>query len=298
MKTERTDAVTTGLQGPRMAVPQELPRQGSLPLRIVIVTQDDPFYVPRFFEEFSSCLDPLVARVECVVIQEPLGKRKLRSLFRQMWSFYGPAGFLRMGVAFTLRKAGNVLALRLPAGVIRGSFSVEHVLRRCGWPVLRRANVNDSQFHALLRDRRVDLVVSVAASQKFKPALLGIPPYGCINVHTSRLPRNRGMMPNFWSLMSHDIEPRSAVTIHKMNETIDDGPIILQDEFDLDPGEPLHRLMIRTKRLSARSLVRALRLYENGEPPLLPNDATHATYNTFPNADDVRRFRRKGLKLL
>lgn len=273
-------------------------RPAGLPLHIVLVTQDDPFYVPQFFAEFSRVLRPEVAHVELVVIQEPLGKKKLAPLVGQMWRFYGSVDFFRMGLAYAVRKAANAVALRAPAGMVRGAFSVGHVLRQCGWKYVSRGNVNDPAFHRLLREQGVDLVVSIAASQKFKPALLGVPRYGCINIHTSRLPRNRGMMPNFWSLLAFDTDPKSAVTIHKMNETIDDGPIILQEEFDLDPREPLHRLMIRTKRLAAASLVRTLQMYANGEPPLLPNDAARATYNTFPKAEEVRRFRQKGLKLL
>jgi methionyl-tRNA formyltransferase len=88
------------------------------------------------------------------------------------------------------------------------------------------------------------------------------------------------------------------MTVHAMNDCLDDGPIVLQEELPLDPAESLDRLIARTKRLNARLVLKAIALYRHGTPPLSPNDRAHATYNAFPTRADVRRFRAKGLKLL
>jgi methionyl-tRNA formyltransferase len=268
------------------------------PLRIVFVTQEDPFYVPVFFRELENSYDRSRVAVVGVVIQATLGKRELTKLVRQMLDFYGPWDFLRMGFRYAANRVMNVMALGLFRGRFPGTFSLRHFFRKRGWSILPFENVNAPEFLRFVRAEGIDVVASVAASQKFKSDLLAAPRYGCINIHSAFLPRNRGMMPNFWSLYHSDREPLSAVTVHRMNEELDDGPILLQETFPLDPRESLDRLMRRTKVLSAHSLLKVLALYEKGEPPLMGNDRSRATYNSFPTRDDVRRFRQKGLKLL
>ncbi len=268
------------------------------PVRTVFVTQEDPFYVPIFFREFDRHRDRSGPVVVGVVIQSTFGKRSLAKLARQMADFYGPWDFLRMGLRYAANRLFNAVALSLFRGKFPGTFSLRHFLCKAGWKVLPFRDVNAPDFLQFIQKDSIDLVVSVAASQKFKPPLLAAPRYGCLNIHTASLPRNRGMMPNFWSLYHADREPLSAVTVHRMNEELDDGPIVLQEQFPLDTRESLDRLMRRTKVLGAHCLIRALALYEKGEPELLVNDRTRATYNSFPTKDDVRRFREKGLRLL
>jgi len=267
-------------------------------LRILFVTQDDVLYVPHFFKEFAAVRDPDRPEVLGVVIQAPLGSSSLRLLAKKMVDFYGPWDFLRVGMLYAARTVLNAVAVGLFRGRFPGVFSVHHCALKEGWPVLPQRDVNSLEFLRLLEEVKPDLLVSVAASQKFKSGVLRAPRYGCINIHNALLPKNRGMLPNFWALYHHDTEPESGMTVHRMNEQLDDGPIILQERFRLNPVESLHRLIVRTKRMNAHLLLRALRLYTDAEPAGLPNDRDHATYNTFPTREDVHRYRAKGLRLL
>lgn len=267
-------------------------------MKILFITQDDPFYIPHFFREFFDHLKDPDIRVHGVVIQAPLGKKSLRGLVKQMLAFYGPVDFTRVGVKYVAWKLLDRLAVRAFRGRFPGTFSLEHFLLRRGIPLVHSANVNSPEFVGLVKSEGIDLVVSVAASAKFREELLRAPRLGCINVHNSKLPANRGMLPNFWSLYRSDTHPVSGMTVHRMNETLDDGAIVLQEDLPLDPAESLDRLIVRTKKLNAHLILRALDLFKRGIAPSLPNDASKATYNTFPTREDVRRFREKGLKLL
>jgi methionyl-tRNA formyltransferase len=267
-------------------------------MNILFVTQDDPFFIPQFFDEFFALLEDDRIHVCGVVIQAPLGTSSLARLTRRMLDFYGWAQFIRVGVRFAACKALNAIAVGLFRGRFPGVFSLEHFLLKNRVRILRCADVNDPAFVEHLRSLDLDLIVSVAASRKFGTALLGAARHGCINVHNSKLPKNRGMLPNFWSLYNYETEPVSGMTVHAMNDCLDDGPIVLQEELPLDPAESLDRLIARTKRLNARLVLKAIALYRHGTPPLSPNDRAHATYNAFPTRADVQRFRAKGLKLL
>ena len=106
------------------------------------------------------------------------------------------------------------------------------------------------------------------------------------------------MLPNFWALYDADREPDSAMTVHKMNPKVDDGGIILQEKFSLDQKETLHKLILRTKRLNAHLILRTIQLFEHGEPGVQPNDASSASYHSFPSRADVKKFKAKGLRLV
>ena len=271
------------------------------PLNVLFITQDDPFYVPQFFTEFVAICQGDAARdisIKGVVIQAPLGKKSLRALVAQMLAFYGWFDFLRMGFRFAFAKVMNKIAVKLFKGKFPGAFSVEHVLLRAGWPILHTRSVNTPEFREQIAPLKLDLIQSVAASQKFGADLLKATRYGCMNIHNAKLPLNRGMLPNFWSLYNSDKEPVSGMTVHLMNEKLDDGPIVLQEEITPDRSESLHDLILRTKRLNAHLVLRALNMFVKGAPPLLPNDASRATYNTFPTREDVKKFKAKGLRLL
>ncbi len=105
-------------------------------------------------------------------------------------------------------------------------------------------------------------------------------------------------MPNFWSLYQYDQDPVSAITIHKMNEKLDDGRILVQEEFNLNPEESLDRLIRRTKKISVDVFLKAVNLLDNGAFEYLENDSAKSTYNTFPTREDVLKFESKGLKII
>jgi methionyl-tRNA formyltransferase len=125
---------------------------------------------------------------------------------------------------------------------------------------------------------------------------LTLPPHGCINVHGGPLPKYRGRLPSFWALLNGERE--TGVTVHFMNEELDDGPIILQRRVSIVPGETQHSLILKTKRVGTELLLEALDRLEKGSVETLPNDRSQATYNTFPTPEDGRKFRRLGLRFV
>jgi len=261
-------------------------------LSIAFITQDDPFYVRIFFEEFLASCERR-DEIKVVVIVPAMGKKSFAALLRQMYDFYGDWNFLWVGTRYVLYK----LASKLPAWA-RGQrfFSVEQVCRHYGVPVARGRDVNATEFLESLSRWGLDLIVSVAAPQVFREQLIGLPRRGCINIHNSKLPKYRGMLPNFWQ-MYHG-EKTVGTTIHRINAGIDDGDILMQTETPINAGESLHALILRTKRLGARLMLDVLGRFRTGDVPVLENRKEDATYFTFPTRLDVAEFRRRGYRLL
>lgn len=255
-------------------------------MRIVIVTQEEPFYLPPFLERLAEVRrDDIVA----MVILRPFNE-SLADVGRRLYEFLGPQDFAVECSHFAHARVLNTLNRLRP---VTRPYSAEDVARRHGIPVYRPANINATDFVELLgAEIRPDLLVSVAASQIFRRRVLAVPPLGCINVHSAPLPRYQGMLPNFWAMLHG--EPETAVTIHYMVEKLDAGDIILQKPVPILPDDTLKSLIVRSKQLGVEALLVAISQIEAGAVSARPMSTEDATYFSFPTRVDGRRFRRQG----
>ncbi|MBD3277963.1 MAG: DUF3473 domain-containing protein, partial [Candidatus Aegiribacteria sp.] len=147
----------------------------------------------------------------------------------------------------------------------------------------------------LIKSFEPDLLLSIACPQILKKRILRIPSKGAWNVHSSVLPRNRGMLPSFWSLYKKE---QPGVTVHKMVRKLDDGGILLQEKLDASVHDTsLHQLIKRSKESAAKLIIESIDLLENGLQELQPNPHDEATFNTFPVSSEVKQFRALGGKV-
>ena len=260
--------------------------------RVLFITQDDPFYVRLFFEEFFKIYKHL-NEIKGVVITRAMGNKSLFKLARQMYDFYGPMDFLKIG----LKYAGYKTVAITPSFLRKnGHYSLAHLCEHYGIQVIHESNINSMDFLDKVKRMGLDLIISVASPVIFKRDFIQIPKNGCINVHNAKLPKYRGMMPNFWQ-MYHN-EKTIAITIHEINPKIDDGRIILQKEVDIHPGETLDSLIRRTKRIGAHFMIDAINMIKSGNVKYMGNDATQGSYFSFPTREDVIEFKRRGKRIM
>lgn len=261
-------------------------------LNILFITQDDPFYVKLFFEEFFKIYKPL-HEIKGVVIASAMGKKSLFQLARQMYDFYGPLDFFRMGMKFATYKTA---ALAPISSGIKSWRTIAQLCNRHGIPVIQESNVNGGPFLDNIRPMNLDLIVSVAAPVIFKENLISLPQFGCINIHNGKLPRYRGMLPNFWQM--YEGEKTVGVTIHEINPGIDDGRIILQRDVDIEATETLESIIKRTKRIGAHFMMEAINIIRTGNVTYMENPVTDGSYFSFPSREDVKEFKRRGKRIM
>jgi methionyl-tRNA formyltransferase len=267
-------------------------RSGQIPLTLLFITQDDPFYVRVFFEEFLSAY-PNREEIKGVVIGEAMGKKSILALATQMYHFYGTVNFFRIGAKYALNK----VLRHIPASLARnGGYSVGQLCRRYKIPVMHEADINASSFLDAVEKLRVDLIISVAAPVIFREPLIRLAKKGCINIHNGKLPKYRGMLPNFWQMYYG--EKKAGITIHEINPKIDDGRIILQRDVDILPAETLDSLIRKTKRIGARVMIEALGAIRSGRVQYKENNSAEGSYFSFPTRQDVREFKNRGKRLL
>lgn len=145
-----------------------------------------------------------------------------------------------------------------------------------GLPVMQPEKARDPEFVASLAALRPELIVVVAYGQILKPAVLEIPPFGCVNVHGSLLPELRGAAPIQWSILRGFAE--TGVTTMFMDEGMDTGDIILQAREPIRPEDTAGELAARLAPLGAKLLVESVARIAAGDAPRVPQDAERATY--------------------
>jgi methionyl-tRNA formyltransferase len=106
------------------------------------------------------------------------------------------------------------------------------------------------------------------------------------------------MMPTFWQMLGG--EDSVTVTIHEMVPKLDAGGVIATETFKIEQGDSLERVMIGTKQLGARLMIRVLLgIAETGKmPPSTPLDMSRSRLFKFPQPADVRAFRARGFRIL
>jgi methionyl-tRNA formyltransferase len=105
--------------------------------------------------------------------------------------------------------------------------------------------------------------------------MLNAPRYGCVNVHSSLLPKYRGAAPINWAIACGERE--TGVTIMRMDAGLDTGPILLRRATAIGDEETASELTPRLAELGSESLIEALSKIERGEITLQPQDDAEAT---------------------
>jgi len=161
---------------------------------------------------------------------------------------------------------------------------VKGAAERYNIPVLQPPRVKDPSFLETLKQLSPDLIVVAAFGQILPKNVLDFPPLGCINVHPSLLPRYRGAAPINWTLIHG--ETRTGVTIMYMDEGLDTGDILLQEETPIDPEETFGQLHDRLATLGADLLLQAIQLLEAHQAPRRSQENSLSCYAPMLKKED------------
>jgi methionyl-tRNA formyltransferase len=123
---------------------------------------------------------------------------------------------------------------------------------------------------------RPDVMVVVAYGLLLPPAVLALPRYGCLNIHASLLPRWRGAAPIQRAILAGD--RTTGVTIMRMDEGLDTGPMLLKEELPIAPEDTSGSLAESLARLGSAALIRALAGLAAGTLDSRPQPSTGVTH--------------------
>lgn len=153
---------------------------------------------------------------------------------------------------------------------------VKAAAQRLGIPVCQPESLRDGSALETLRELAPELIVVAAYGRILPGEILELPPLGCINVHSSLLPRYRGAAPIQWAVVNGDKE--TGVTIMEVARELDAGDILGQVSTPIDPEETVEAVHDRLAGLGGELLVRVVEEIAAGTVRPVPQDPALVTY--------------------
>lgn len=153
---------------------------------------------------------------------------------------------------------------------------VKEVALQANLPVLQPQRAREENFIQELAALKPELIAVAAYGQILPKAILDLPRFGCLNVHTSLLPKYRGAAPIQTAILNGDAE--TGVTIMKMDVGLDTGDILTQERTAIEPSDNSQTLHDRLANIGADLLARTIPEYVAGaiRPRPQPEGATYA----------------------
>jgi methionyl-tRNA formyltransferase len=155
-----------------------------------------------------------------------------------------------------------------------------------GLTVLQPEKVRTPDFLETFRKLAPDLVIVAAFGQILPGEIISGPREGCINIHPSLLPKYRGAAPINWALIRG--EEKTGVTIMRMDEGVDSGDILLQEETPIGEEETFGTLHDRLANMGAGLLLKAIAQVEAGTLRPRPQDHRLVTQAPRLGSEDGR----------
>jgi len=252
-------------------------------MKIVIITQDEPFYLADNLSYLIEIMPKHSKIVGCVVNDvSPFGKRE--NFIQKAKKTYDIFG-LKFFIHYSLKFIGSRFQSKKKISNILNNFDIDRI-------VLKK-HINHPESVSSIKKYDPDLLISILGNQIFKEPIINLAPKGCLNLHTALLPKYRGLMPTFW-VMKND-EEYTGVSVFFVDKGIDSGPIVVQEKVKIG-NKTQEELIKHTKKIGMESIAKAVDLIEKDQVNLIENNDTEKSYYSFPERKNVIDFVSKGKK--
>ncbi len=212
-------------------------------IRILVLTSDP-------YSTASLCLPALAESnkidIACVVFAEPGTRRRNAKFFKRRLKKISKIGMLG---------ALNGIRIRPWFEFPRGEH-LEAICERLCIPLYRTGALNNKRTAELFRSAGADLGLSLANSFISK-RIFSIPRFGMINVHGERLPDYQNAQSIIWPI--YNMERTTGFTVHQIDEKIDTGSILYQENYDIQFRTTLKDTVEQSIQETARRMPRAVR---------------------------------------
>lgn len=253
-------------------------------MRVLIITQDDPFYLAENLDLLFSDCPSEIEFVGCVLLSvSPFGKKNQSFLNKAFTTLkiFGIDFFIRYSFRFIINKFNK-------------HKRVKNIIKKHNIPCIELdESINAKTSLLKLSSFSPDLLVSIAGNEIFKNPLIKLAPKGCLNLHTALLPKYRGLMPSFWVLKNNEL--KTGVSVFFVDEGIDSGEIICQESINIGNSSQ-ENLIRRTKSIGMKLIIEAIIKIKSNKFTLIDNPDHDSSYFGFPTQSDVKVFKKIGKK--
>ena len=150
------------------------------------------------------------------------------------------------------------------------------VARAAGLPLHTPEKVNTPEWIERIAALQPDLILSAYYRNMISPKILALPRLGAFNLHGSLLPKYRGRAPINWAILH--AESRVGMTLHRMVQAPDAGPIVDQEGVEIGPRDSAEQAFRKVLPCGRRVLERQIDALLAGTAKETPQDESQATY--------------------
>ena len=192
--------------------------------------------------------------------------------------FFGTPAFAIPSLVALLQSEGEVIAVvtqpdkKKGRGRISSPSRVKELAIDRGIKILQPVSIKDPLFLNGLSKIMPEIIVVVAYGRILPAQILRLPSHGCINVHASLLPKYRGAAPIQWAIING--EKKTGITTMLMDEGLDTGNILLQEETEISSDDNAETLGNKIAEIGASLLIKTIKGIRSGYIKPIPQKGT------------------------
>ncbi|MCQ1535088.1 hypothetical protein FTO70_05170 [Methanosarcina sp. KYL-1] len=264
-------------------------------MRIYITITEEPLFINPFLKKVIQSIPSEIIGVGIVSGSLVSGK-SLSDKIKYLLTIALISGLVELFRRFFLLVSFNLFN-KIGFLKSKNPLSVSQVAKEYNIPVKYVADINSEEFLAYLKDLEPDLVINQAQAI-LKKDFLSIPSVGCLNRHAALLPKYRGRLAPFWAYLN--MENETGVSIHFIDEKIDNGDIVVQKKIPIKRFDTFDSLLKKVFSVVPDAMLEAIEVIRSGnyESRLIKNNPNLATYYPSPTLNDAIRYRKVMLKRL
>lgn len=177
----------------------------------------------------------------------------------------------------------------------RNPFSIATIAKEYGIPIKYVNDINSKEFIEYLEEIQPDIIIN-QANMILKRDLISIPSIGCLNRHSALLPKYRGQLAPFWAYLNQENE--TGVSIHFLDDKIDNGPIVVQKRVPIRRFDTFDSLLEKIFEVTPDAMLEALSLIRKGDykENLIENNPDLSSYYSAPRFKDALKYRKVMIK--
>lgn len=259
-------------------------------MNVAIVTVNDSLYAPLYVERILAHLRlyPEVRVPWLAVRRAPAASGGGGALGRRL-SFYGLYQFLIFALLVLKTRIMGRLEER---GLRRGRpCSLAALAKRRGLQFSMYQDLDNPAFLRGVKEYGIDVLLCIAPGQIFGPRLLAAAPH-VLNLHSSLLPRHRGLAGLFWTLLEED--DMAGVSLHQLTERLDGGAVLAQAGFPYGPRDSLHDMYLKAIAHGSIMTARALADLAKDQADYREMNLAEGSYHSWPGKAERKVFAAKG----
>ena len=257
-------------------------------LKIFIVTQNEPFFIPKMVHHILEKQPGKYEIVGYTVLSPSRKNKSSYSWFKERAVIYSYFELFIVGLAYVYSKLVTFFCLTT-------AYSNKQLFRKFNVKEITTQDINSDSYLSELNKIKPDIILSISCPQLFKEKLLDTPTLYCLNAHGTLLPRHRGVFGSFWTLYCND--KVAGGTLHTMELKIDAGNIIWQKELEVEKDDTQFSIAYKTKNMMAKGLVKIFEQNVGLELSVI-NKRYKPSYHRAPTKEQGKVFKRRGLRVL